>query len=119
MAEANQTKQNRRVLILPGHPISQGYWRGLDEHYDLCFVYPQALEYAASLSLRAMPLQQFHNSDAQESALNTAAQIAAKAVQNAQVISGRLTASLDGSAPSEFNSAQDWWPGCGLQPAQA
>ena len=119
MAKPNQTKPDKRVLLLPGHPVAQGYWRGLSEHYDLCFMYPQAMEYAASISLHAMALNQFHNSDAQESALNTSAQIAAKAVQSAQVVAGRLMASLDGSAPSEFNSAQDWWPGYVLQHAQA
>src|SRR3972149_6183270 len=117
--EQKSSQSSKPVMLVPGHPVAQGYWRGLSEHYDLCFMYPQALEYAASLNLRCLSLIQFQNGDTQEHALNAAAQTVAKAVQNARVIAGRLISSLDGSAPQEFHSAVDWWPGYVMQHAQA
>jgi len=119
MAEPNNNQDRKRVLMLHGHPVSQGYWRGLSEHYDLCFTSPQATEYAMSIGVPCFALNGFMNGDVQEHALSMSAQIASKAVQSASVISGRLLLQFNGSAPSEFHSAKDWWPGYVLQHAQA
>ena len=118
MSEPNN-QERKRVLLLYGHPVGQGYWRGLSEHYDLCFVSPQATEYAASIGVPCINLNGFLNGDVQEHALNVSAQIASKAVKNSDIIAGRLLSQFNGSAPPEFHSAQDWWPGYVLQHAQA
>lgn len=115
MAEAETENQPKRVLLLPGHPVSAAYWRALSEHYALCFLYPQAQEHASSLGIGAGHLGQFFDPDAQEFAANETARMIGELHDCAwdfKVLCGDLPHDLDGRL-------NEWWPGYVLTHAQA
>ena len=113
MAEV-QINPDKKVMLLPGHPVSQHYWKPLSEQYQLAFLYPQAASFADSMGLKTLDLGKFFTPNAQEWANTETARAMGhmQSPSNFGALAANLPDQLNGRLPT-------WWPGYVLMHMQS
>lgn len=118
MVKPDETKP---VLLLAGSQSTAGLWPRLAQTFDLCFLYPQAKDYAASSGVtNVLSLPDLFNGQVREQSMTDAARVIAGIYQHLDRIQDNALHSFNGNGPiGAFTEMRDWWPGYVLNHAQS